>query len=238
MLIIIRSSWTRGTSKFAVADFDLDGRLDLYVIGLTKSKGLKNWIGKNGSAYNQLWRNLGNFKFEDVTRKTNTAGNGSAVFAAIWFDANGDNRPDLMTACEFGTNDYFLNTKLGVFEQGQTPKGYGGFSMGITFSDIDNDGRGDPYIANMYSKAGERIVGNLRLGLYKPEIDDQLRDFVSGNDLYHNQGGTFKRIGRSSGVSDVGWAYGVGFVDLDGDGLPEPYAPVGYQSVQPGKPDG
>ena len=227
-----------GSGQFAVADYDLDGKVDLYVIGLKKMKTVLNWVGKNDQAHNQLWRNLGDFQFVEVTRKTKTAGNGSSAFGAIWFDANSDGRPDLLTACEFGMNDYLLNDPSGVFKPGPMPPGYGGFSMGITFSDVNNDGRGDPYIANMYSKAGERIVANLKLGLYKPEIDDQLRDFVSGNELYHNVGGKFKRIGRSSGVSDVGWAYGVGFVDLDGDGFPEPYAPVGYQSVTASKPDG
>ncbi|GIS61197.1 MAG: hypothetical protein CM1200mP2_34220 [Planctomycetaceae bacterium] len=43
-----------------------------------------------------------------------------------------------------------------------------------------------------------------------------MRDFVSGNELYRSLGkGKFERIGQSTGVADVGWAYGPGFVDLD-----------------------
>ena len=111
--------------------------------------------------------------------------------------------------------------------------------MGITVGDIDNDGFGDPYVANMYSKAGERIIGNLKPGVYPPDIEAKIRDFVTGNELYHNLGdGRFERIGKSSGMSDVGWAYGVGYMDLDNDGFLDLYAPVGFQSVNPDKPDG
>ena len=100
----------------------------------------------------------------------------------------------------------------------------------------------DSYLANMYSKAGERIVGNIRSGLYddfEHDIQTQLEEFVSGNELYHNQGdGTFVRIGRDVGVNDVGWAYGTGAIDLNGDGYQEIYAPVGFQSVTEDKSDG
>ena len=147
-----------------------------------------------------------------------------------------------MSACEFGRNDYFLNQGDGTFTLADLPGTHGGFSMGITVADIDNDGFGDPYLANMYSKAGERIVGNIRADLYENYAHDvakQLEEFVSGNELYHNNGdGTFKRIGREVGVNDVGWAYGTGAVDLNGDGYQEIYAPVGFQSVTEDKPDG
>ena len=59
------------------------------------------------------------------------------------------------------------------------------------------------------------------------------------NALFRNNGdGTFERIGRKVGVNDVGWAYGTGAVDLNGDGFQEIYAPVGFQSVTEDKPDG
>ena len=66
-----------------------------------------------------------------------------------------------------------------------------------------------------------------------------MQEFVEGNELLRNKGdGTFTAIGKSAGVNDVGWAYGTGASDLDGDGFPEIYAPVGYQSVDKTKPDG
>ncbi|MGY8641184.1 MAG: FG-GAP repeat domain-containing protein [Verrucomicrobiales bacterium] len=227
-------------ASYSIVDFDRDGKLDLYVVGGVHPTGQRamSWIGENEVSFNRLYRNLGNWKFEEVTTKAGVSGNGSPAFGAVWFDANGDNWPDVMTAC-YGMNDFFINQQDGTFRQGKMPEGYGGFSMGISVSDIDNDGFGDPFVGNMYSKAGERVVGNLKRGIYPPEIHALMRDFVTGDELYRNRGdGTFDRYGEKAGINDVGWAYGVGFGDLNGDGLPDAYSPVGFQSITPNKPDG
>ena len=100
------------------------------------------------------------WKFEDVTEASNAKGNGAWTFAAVWFDANSDGWPDMMTACELGMNAFLINNGDGTFREVDLPDGFGGFSMGITVGDFDNDGRPDPYVANMYSKAGERIVAD------------------------------------------------------------------------------
>ena len=232
--------------SITVVDYNRDGLIDFMEVGVIVKEGSHGWINGDQSTErateNRLWKNLGDFKFENVTEPTNTIGLGTGAFSAVWFDANGDQWPDYITACEFGRNDYLLNNGDGTFRMAELPGSHGGFSMGITVADIDNDGFGDPYLANMYSKAGERIVGNIRAGLYEKydhDIAKQLEEFVSGNELYHNKGdGTFKRIGREVGVNDVGWAYGTGAVDLNGDGYQEIYAPVGFQSVTEDKPDG
>ena len=186
-----------------------------------------------------MWKNRGDWQFEEVADASGVRGRGGPTFAAGWFDANGDGWPDLMTSCETGKNDYLINQRDGTFVEAELPDIYGGISMGITAGDIDNDGWPDIYVANMYSKAGERIVDNLRPGIYSEDVDAQMRDFVAGNELYRGLGkGKFSRIGQTTGVADVGWAYGPGLVDLDNDGWLDLYAPVGFQSVTPERPDG
>ena len=41
-------------------------------------------------SFNELWRNLGNWQFENVTAESGTRGGGSPTLGAAWFDANGD----------------------------------------------------------------------------------------------------------------------------------------------------
>ena len=112
-------------------------------------------------------------------------------------------------------------------------------SMGVTCGDIDNDGRIDLYLANMYSKAGNRIIGNLRPDTYSPDVMARLRSLVAGSQLYLNRGGNrFEAVGPKYQVSAIGWAYGPALVDLDNDGWLDLYATCGYVSKSRNEPDG
>ena len=111
--------------------------------------------------------------------------------------------------------------------------------MGAAAGDLDDDGQIDLYLANMYSKAGERVLSNLNFDLYPPEIARRLRHIVDGSELWHNRGQLrFEGTGRASGVARVGWAYGPCLADLDNDGRLDIYAPAGFYSVSRTEPDG
>lgn len=229
-------------SGFSVADYDRDGRLDLYVArfnGLERTEAKTSWIDGPGGPGNQLWRNLGDWKFENVTERANAAAGNRSVFTAIWLDVNDDAWPDVYVINEFGGGILLVNEK-GTFREQHLLDDAGDFgSMGMAAADCDNDGRVDIYTANMYSKAGRRIMENLPDGSFEKDVFVKMKRFVTGSELYRNDGGLkFTRTGKAARVHAVGWAYGAAFVDMDGDGFLDIYGTAGFMSVNKEEPDG
>jgi hypothetical protein len=225
----------------AVADFDGDGRMDLYVFHTGVGKA-DSWLdGKTGtSTGNQLWRNRGNWKFEDVTESSGTDGGDRSTFTALWLDANNDGKPDLYVPNEFGNGVLYINLGNGTFRPTSLAKGPCDFgTMGATCGDIDNDGNIDLYCGNMYSKAGSRVIGNVRPGTYPDDVMAKIRTFVKGSELHLNRGELrFDQKGQEWQVADAGWSYGPALVDLDNDGWLDIYATCGYISRSRTEPDG
>jgi VCBS repeat protein len=232
------------TTGYSVADYDRDGKLDLYV---TRNYGPKvprasqnSWIDGPGGPGNQLWRNLGDWKFEEVSMKVNAQAGRRSCFTACWLDANNDGAPDVYAINEFGGGILLANHGNGTFREVHLVNDAGDFgSMGMAVGDYDNDGNIDIYAANMYSKAGRRIMENLAPGSYPPEIFTKMKRFVTGSEMYRNSGDfKFERIGKPLRVNAVGWAYGASLVDLDNDGYLDLYGTAGFVSVNKEEPDG
>jgi FG-GAP-like repeat len=232
-------------SGFSVADYDCDGRIDLYVSrfhGTDKSVETRSsWIDGPGGPGNQLWRNLGDWKFEEVSDKANARAGKRAVFTSVWLDVNDDRWPDVYVINELGGGILLVNNGDGTFREVHLIDGDPGDfgSMGMAVGDYNNDGRVDIYTANMYSKAGRRIMENLPPDSYPPEVMAKMKRFVTGSELYRNDGGLkFSAAGKAARVHAVGWAYGAAFVDLDNDGFLDLYAAAGFASVNKEEPDG
>jgi hypothetical protein len=82
-----------------------------------------------------------------------------------------------------------LNQGDGTFREHRLTAGPGDFgSMGVAAGDVDNDGNIDLYVANMYSKAGNRVISNVTPGTYPDEIMATLRSFVASSQLHRNLG--------------------------------------------------
>jgi hypothetical protein len=226
----------------AVVDYDRDGKLDLYLVQAGKwpeRNTRARWIGDKTTREGVLIRNLGDWKFEEVTVKAGMAGENVDSYGSVWLDIEQDGDDDLFLANHMGTNVIWENQGDGTFKKQNLPESFGGFSMGATTGDLDGDGRSEVYVANMYSSAGARVMDNLRSDDYPEGIFDYIQGFVTGNELYHNDDQEGLRpAGVSSGVDNSGWAYGPTMVDLDGDGRLDLYSPAGFQSVERGKPDG
>ncbi len=231
----------RDAAGFTVADYNRDGLVDIYVTRIASghSDRVLTYFDYEITAGNQLWENRGNWKFRDVTEETGSLGGRRSCYAACWLDANDDGWPDVFIADEFGHPLLLVGSSSGRFETAELFSEFSGFCMGAAAGDLNQDGRTDLYLANMYSKAGDRIIANLPAEAYEPPVYRAFTRFVSGSELLVNTGGTkFEAQGRAARVHGVGWAYGPCLVDLDNDGLLDIYAPAGYQSVRRDEPDG
>ena len=229
-----------------VADYDCDGLVDLYVLYQSAPGGkndvARQWVNETMSgAENELWKNMGGGRFVNVTKKANAGGGKRHTHAASWFFYDDDHYPDLYIANDFGKNVLLRNKGDGTFEDVSDQTGTSGYatSMGVSTGDLNNDGRSEIYVANMYSKMGRRIIGQVDAKDYPAGIFEQIKGSCAGNRLYTmGDDAKFKEIGEDIGVHDVGWAYGPALTDFDQDGLLDIYATTGFMSFQRGKPDG
>src|SRR5262249_44509503 len=146
-----------------------------------------SWLdGKAGTRLgNQLWRNEGNWRVKDVTAASGTDGGGRATFTAPWLDANKQRQPHPYVANAIGERVLYINQGDGTFRPtslSNRPCDFG--TMGATCGDIDGDGNIDIYCGNMYSKAGTRVIGNVRPGTYPDNVMAKIRSFVKGSELH------------------------------------------------------
>jgi hypothetical protein len=234
-------------TAIAVADYDGDGLMDLYVTRAGAPKAGSWLTGRTGSrGGNSLYRNKGNWQFDDVTRAAGVDGGKRSSFTAVWLDADNDSRPDLYVINEFGDGVLYRNQGRGpdggpaTFQSvalAPPPCDFG--AMGVVAGDIDNDGNIDIYSADMYSKAGKRVIGNLSPTAYPESIVARMRTFVTGSQLHRNLGDLkFEQLGQAWQVNDCGWAYGPALADLDNDGFLDLYATCGFISRDRTEPDG
>ena len=125
-------------SGVAAGDFDGDGWCDLYFCGLD-----------NG---NRLYRNLGGWKFEDITERAGVACVGQDSTAAGFADVDGDGDLDLLVNALGRGTRLFRND--GGFKLVEITKESGltstAGSMSMTLADIDGDGDLDLYVANFH----------------------------------------------------------------------------------------
>jgi hypothetical protein len=117
------------------ADVDRDGDLDVFLVGYRSGR-------------NQLFRNEGT-AFVPVPLPRWAIGNGDGRSCA-WGDPNDDGFPDLAVAVALRPNILLLNRGHFRFDRGELPghKGDSAYSYGVSWADVNEDGRQDLFVAN------------------------------------------------------------------------------------------
>jgi len=136
--------WNRHLAQgggVALGDVDGDGLPDVY---LTSNQGS-----------NALYRNLGDFHFEDITARAGVALTGRHSTGAVFADVDGDGHLDLLVSTLGGGVALFMNDGHGVFTERTRDAGLGSpaGSMTMTLTDVDGDGHLDLYVANYKTRS-------------------------------------------------------------------------------------
>jgi len=197
----------------AAADVDGDGRIDLFFL---------SQLGGN-----QLWRNLGGGRFENITEQAGVALKERVAVSASFADIDNDGDADLfVTTVRFG-NVLFENDGKGHFRDISQPAGvaYSGHSSGAVFFDYDLDGKLDLFVANVGRYTNdERGRGGFFLGLKDAFSGHLYPDRTETSILYRNLGqNRFEDVSKATGLVDGSWSGDASFSDLNGDRYPDLY---------------
>ncbi|HEX8068675.1 MAG TPA: CRTAC1 family protein [Pyrinomonadaceae bacterium] len=216
----------------AVFDYDGDTRPDIYLLNGSTVAAMQ---GKERAPRAALYRNLGNWKFEDVTEKAGVA-NERWGFGVAAGDYDNDGRADLYVS-NYGTSRLYHNNGDGTFTDVAEKLGVArkGWSTGATWGDYDGDGRLDLFVpgyvafdtANLPpspSDAGKPggVAQNFCQFRGVPVMCGPRGLKGEGDTLYHQKpDGTFEDVSVKTGTNDPQGYYGFSsaFVHANDDDL-------------------
>lgn len=233
----------------AVADYDRDGWLDIYLCLYVYYQGTDQYKypvpyhdAENGPP-NFMMRNNRDGTFRDVTAESGLNQNNTRYsFCCGWNDYDEDGWPDLYVVNDFGRKNLYHNNGDGTFTDVAASEGVEdiGAGMSVCWLDYDNDGAQDIYVGDMWTAAGERISSQES---FKKDASQDVRALYQkhamGNSLFRNQksrgsgsrsGSAFEDRTVSAGVGIGRWAWSSDAFDFDHDGFPDLYIANGMVS--------
>ena len=197
----------------ALGDVDGDGNVDVF---LARTEGC-----------NALFRNLGSWRFEDVTQSAGVGACDRYSSGSAFADVDADGDLDLLLLATKGPNAVFENNGRGAFTErrdlGLDTTGRGGTT--IAMADVDGDGRLDLFVANYkpyhiddsvppQQRSFSQVVRQVSSTRYEV-VPEFRRDYklvvrpdmggmrittrAEPDELYRNVGGRFERIPFSAG---------------------------------------
>ncbi len=223
------------SEDIGIADFDLDGDLDIIVVS-------------EDDKTNEFYLNNGDGTFQDAGNRIPVTGTSNSV---VVHDINQDGAADILIGNN-GQNKVLINTGQGFFKD-DTKARLGSFvdvTQDLTLADIDRDGDEDLLVGN---EDDNRLLINDGKGFFKDESSTRLpyralpeetrevdvadidgdgdldilygnvQAFVEGaerqNRLLRNDGkGFFTDITATYLPKDDNRCFGVAFLDIDNDG--------------------
>jgi len=220
-------------SGVALGDVDGDGLCDIYLGRL--------------EGENALYRNLGNWKFEDITEKAGVACAEQYSTGCAFADLDGDGDLDLLVNSIGGGTRCFFNDGQARFTERNSGLVRKFCATSMALADIDGNGTLDLYVAN-YRTTTIRSTGLQVLNVngrrtLRPEdregyeITPQglILEHAEPDGLYLNDGkGNFTPLswtggnfidadGKPLARADRDWGLSVMFRDMNGDGAPDIY---------------
>ena len=216
----------------ATGDFNGDSLPDIYFT--------------SPSGGNRLYKNLGDFKFADVTKSAMIEDNTIWGTGAGFVDIDGDGHLDIY-ACGYMTpNKIFMNNGDETFTEKSSSIGLNhlGASMNLNFADIDGDGDLDAYLATTTklpppgTKFGVNFVKQ-KDGSEKPIIPKEIAEYWQfiylpdkkvhkteagqADKIFLNKNGVFEDATTQSGIKGNYFTLSATWWDYDSDGDPDIY---------------
>jgi hypothetical protein len=219
-------------------DYDGDGLPDIYVT--------------SPSGGNRLFRNLGDFKFEDATESAGITDESFWGTGASFVDIDNDGDLDLFACGYTCPNKLLINDGQGHFTDQAAKVGlaFDGASMMMSFADIDNDGDLDGYLATTGKRPPEGTEFKVRFekragdGVEIPVMPDHLQEFwellylpgdrvkrveaAQFDRLFRNDSGNFTEVAAASGIVGPHFTLSATWWDYDEDGDPDLYVSNDY----------
>ncbi len=203
------------TSGLALFDYDGDGLIDIYFPNGAPLRGTK--VDK--PPRHALYKNLGGWRFQDVTEQAGVACTGYGV-GAVAADYDNDGWTDLYVS-NFGPKVLYHNNGNGTFTDATQEAAVADgdkLGAGACFLDMDGDGDLDLYVANYVKFTYQNHVFFQRQGF--PEYAGPRSFQPQPHTLFCNDGnGRFTDASIASGIAQYpGPGMGVVCADYDNDG--------------------
>ncbi|MAP54772.1 MAG: RNA-binding protein [Altibacter sp.] len=194
----------------AVGDIDNDGLEDIYFV--------------SNFGPNKLYKNKGNFEFEDITVTAKAQDYSGFSTGVTMLDINNDGYLDIYV-CKAGSlkdddvrrNLLFINQKDGTFSEAAKTWGLDdpGYSTQAYPLDYDKDGDLDLYVVNhRYDFQNNGTISG--------DIQRQIEETTSDH-LYRNDGNRFTKVTREAGLYNKAWGLSAVISDFNEDGWEDIY---------------